>query len=224
MLGVAALLVVGIGKSVSAVTGDDERSEAGPSTSQTTVGHPRARRNRKPAPTPTAEALVAPDGPCDPADLTVTPVVTKAYGGDNVTIGLAITSSESPACTFDVSPSSVVVRIVQGEDRIWSTQDCPDVLPTTEVIARPEVPGFAHVIWNGRRSAPGCPASTNWLLPGTFQVQAAAYGSGATDVKFDLVAPPAPTVQASPTAEPSAKGAEPKQDSSPKPGGRKTNR
>jgi hypothetical protein len=201
VLGVASLLIFGVGKSVSAVTGDDEGPEAGPSTSSTTTGNPRPRKNRRPAQTTTPESLTAPDGPCDPDDLTVTPVVTKAYGGDNVTIGLAITSTESPACTFEVSPTSVVMRIVQGEDRIWSTQDCADVLPTSEVIARPEVPGFAHVIWNGRRSAPGCPAATTWLLPGTFHVQAAAFGSGATDVKFELLAPKAWRQEGQPLVE-----------------------
>jgi hypothetical protein len=223
VLGVASLLILGIGKSVSAVTGDDGGNEAGPSTSPTTTGNPRPRKNRKPS-SPAAQSLAVPDGPCDLSDLTLTPVVTRAVGGDNVTIGLAITSTESPACTFEVSPTSVVMRIVQGEDRIWSTQDCPDVLPTIEVVARPEVPGFASVIWNGRRSAPGCPASTTWLLPGTFHIQAAAYGSGASDVKFELLAPAPVTVEASPTAEPSSKGSEPTQEPSTKPGGRKSNR
>ena len=62
-----------------------------------------------------------------------------------------------PACTFKVSPESLVVKITSGNDRIWSSQDCPRLDQArrrrrAQRRARP----YVDVVWSGRRSDDDC--------------------------------------------------------------------
>ena len=87
-----------------------------------------------------------------------------------------------------------MVKIVSGEDRIWSSQDCPDGDPRDRrsscAAAQPvEVP----VIWSGRRSDEECTALADWALPGFYHVYAAALGSTPTDVQFEVTRRRAPS-------------------------------
>ena len=66
---------------------------------------------------------------CPPAAHAARPVTIPAVGvvpaGSPVTIRLDVTTVETPACTYRLSPRTVAVKLVSGSDRIWSSQDCP---------------------------------------------------------------------------------------------------
>ncbi len=122
-----------------------------------------------------------------------------------MTIGLSFTTTASAPCTFEVTSDTVVARITRGGARVWSTQDCPDVVTDQLITVGPHTPGIASLKWNGRESSSGCPAHAKYLKPGNYLIQAAAYGSGAQQMKFELTAPPGPTATATPTATSTAK-------------------
>lgn len=145
-----------------------------------------------------APALSQPNGPCSPKDLAVAASVPSPIGGSNVAIQLTLTTKSAGACTFTVSPTSIAVRITSGNDRIWTTQQCPAALPATTLVVRADTPAQTQVTWSGRRSDDGCTTKTAWAMPGYYHVAAAAFGSDASDVQFQLLAPTPATVTAKP--------------------------
>lgn len=152
----------------------------------------------------TVQPLSVPTGQCADADVTVTPTVTGVDGGGSIGIPLKLTTSGA-ACTWQVSSRSIVLKVVSGSDRIWSSQDCKASIPTQDVVVRPagEKAAKVRVTWNGRRSQTDCPKGTGWADPGYYHVVAASLGGAPTDVQFALSAPPRPTVTK--TAKPKPK-------------------
>ncbi len=158
----------------------------------------KGSRTKTKTPTP----LAMPTGPCRSEDVVVTPKVREtAYAGSVVHFRLKLTTEETPACTWTVSPESVVVKIVSGPDRIWSSQDCPAAVPQADVVVRKDVPAKVDMGWRGQRSDSACTRQPAWAQPGFYHVQTAAYGAEPTDVQFELRAPVAATKTAKPKPE-----------------------
>jgi hypothetical protein len=151
--------------------------------------------------TPTKTPLAQPTGTCADSDVNVTPSVHgPAYAGQRVMITLNLTTVQSPACTWEVSPRSVAVKITSGPDRVWSTQDCAAWMPTRSVVVRKDHVHKVRLGWNAQRSVGSCSRSTPWAQPGYYHAEAAALGSPhPLDVQFELTSPPRPTITASPT-------------------------
>lgn len=164
---------------------------------------PKTRSGKKSrTATKTATPLAMPTGPCRSEDVVVTPKVREtAYAGRVVHFRLKLTTEDIPACTWTVSPESVVVKIVSGPDRIWSSQDCPAAVPQADVVVRKDVPAKVDMGWRGQRSDSACSRQPAWAQPGFYHVQTAAYGAEPTDVQFELRAPVAPTKTAKPKPE-----------------------
>ena len=147
--------------------------------------------------------LASPSGPCEPDDVKVTPTIRTAAGGQTIPLGLALTSSV-PACTFTVSSKTVVLKIISGKDNIWSSQQCPRSIPTTDVVVRSAVPAEVVVNWDGRRSDEDCSRSAGWADLGYYHAIAATLGGEPTDTQFQLTRPPAVFVTVTPKPKPSA--------------------
>jgi hypothetical protein len=145
--------------------------------------------------------LAAPSGPCDPEKLVVTPEGGRQPNDGHVAIVLSVSTPEE-ACTFQVSPKTVVLKIVSGADNIWSSQQCV-ALPTKDVIARKALPAEVTFDWNGRRSDEDCSRSAGWATPGYYHAIAATLGGEPADVQFALTRPPAVVVTVTPKPKPS---------------------
>src|SRR4051794_27851677 len=159
VLAVAALLVFGIGKLVGGTGSDPAGSDlqastssaqeqgagdgAQPSVSMGPVAPSTVGGSKKNVP------LVAPSGECRDDEVSAEPSVPRAWGAQSIVIRLALRSLQ-PACTFTVSPETLVVKITSGEDRIWSSQDCPKSIPTQDVVVRSAVATNVDVIWSGK--------------------------------------------------------------------------
>lgn len=158
----------------------------------------RARKKRA------RRLLAAPDGPCAASDVVVEPEVGTAEAGRDVRIALMVSSTGRPACTWTMSPDTMTVRITSGSDGIWSSEHCPDVVPTEDLVVREEKATRVVMVWDARRSDEGCTEQRTWEVPGPgyYHVQAAALAGEPSDVQFRLRLPTRPTVTASPTPEP----------------------
>lgn len=217
MLAVALLLVFGIGKLIGGTGSDPTAIKASTSSAKGAATSAQevaigpfapARVGRKQKVT---VPLVAPNGECADDEVSVLPSVPRAWAGGPISIRLEFQGTQ-PACTFKVSPASVVVKVTSGNDRIWSTQDCPQAVPEREVVVRSGVGTVLPVTWNGRRSEAGCASLLAWALPGFYHVYAAALGSTPGDVQFEvtraatrvITRAPKPTASPSATVAPSA--------------------
>ena len=139
----------------------------------------------------------------------ITPSVAAPIGGSDITFMLNLQTRTAQACTWQVSPDTVTMNIVSGADKIWLSNQCPDAIPTQDVVVRLASVTQVPVVWNSRRSDEECSDRTAWALPGFYHVRAAALGGEPTDVQFELVAPAPATVTetAQPDAGQATKGA-----------------
>lgn len=212
VLGLALLLVFGIGRLVG--VGSDEAAtavEAGiatavvpeepePSATLGPVAPPKKLRIKR-----SQVPLLPPSGECRDAEVSVLPSVEKAWVGHKVVIRLLLQGTQ-PACTFEVSPSSLVVKVTSGDDRIWSSQDCNRAVPRREVVVRSSQPVEVPVVWNGRRSDTECTPGNAWALPGFYHAHAAAFGSTPSEVQFEVTRPDALVVTKTPEPRPKSAG------------------
>jgi hypothetical protein len=148
--------------------------------------------------TRTEPVLAEPDGPCADDDVRVVPRVEDAVGGQDVAITLALQTSESAACTWQVSPRTVTLKITSGKDDIWSSRECPRAIPTRDVVVRQAEPTSVEVTWNARRSDEECSQQTQWAMPGFYHVEASALAGEPDDRQFELEAPSAPVITRTP--------------------------
>jgi hypothetical protein len=133
--------------------------------------------------------LADPEGVCADRDVAVTPSVRNPVGGDPVTFTLALRTITTPACTWQVSPSTLTMKITSGDDDIWSSLQCPRAIPTEEVVVRNNVSTKVEVTWSGRRSDEECSKYTDWAMPGWYWVDVAALAGEPSNLHFELTRP-----------------------------------
>lgn len=143
---------------------------------------PRRKKN-KPKRTP----LARPDGPCDPADLSVEADLKRTPADDEIEIPLTV-SGTADACTWTISNETLALKITSGSDMIWSSQQCPRI-EEEDLVVRSAKPATTTFVWNGRRSDEECSRTTDWADVGSYHVIAAPFGGEPTDVQFELVTP-----------------------------------
>jgi hypothetical protein len=176
-------------------------------TAQATRDAAGAERDKNGKPEKEKTPLAVPTGPCADSDIVVEPSVDgTAYAGQDVTVSLNLSTIESPACTWEVSAESVVLKLTSGEDRIWSTQDCPAAIEEQSVVVRKDHVTTVGVTWSGQRSDEECTRTTLWAQPGYYHAVAAALGAEPRDQQFRLQTPPRPTITPTPTATASERG------------------
>lgn len=153
-----------------------------------------------PATVPTTPTLAVPDGECSAADVLVTPSVAPgAVAGRDVVISLSLQTRESEACTWQVGADSLVVKVAQGAEDVWTTRQCKQAIPAQSVVVRKAVPSTIQLTWaEARESTDGCTRRAGWAEPGDFTVAAAALGGEPAEADFVLNAPVAETIQVTP--------------------------
>jgi hypothetical protein len=191
-------------------TGSDGTAPTDATSREPRQRHKKSKKKRKQAEVtpvaPTTPVLAAPTGPCASSDIIAAPVVTEAVAGGQILITLELRTRVAEACTWTVSPETLTMKITSGDDDIWSTQQCPEAVPTSAVVVRRDFGTKVGVQWSGRRSDDTCSALTEWALPGWYHAVAAALAGEPTDLQFELVTPPRPVVTKTVTPSPTRGG------------------
>ena len=187
-----------------------------PTSTASTEARTVTKVGQQPKAQETKTPLAEPTGPCPASDIVATPKVDgTAYAGSPVKFRIELTTRTTPACTWRASPSTLAVKLVSGADRIWSSQDCPAVVPEEDVIVRKDLAAVVTVTWRGQRSDDSCSRTMPWALPGFYHVQAAAFGAEPTDAQFELRLPVPVTITPKPKPEKSGKPEEAPSSSGP---------
>lgn len=162
-------------------------------------------------------APAQPSGPCAVQDISAVPVLDTPEAGSPVRIGVELTGTQ-PACTFDVSPDTLVVKVVDEKgDDFWLSADCQGVVPKQSVVVRSAEPTTVTVKWNARASDRGCDVYSRWAMPGFYDALASVPGSLPGEARFELVPPGVRyvTETPSPTATPTEKPTGPRTSAPP---------
>lgn len=162
-------------------TGDTESTTPGTEGAKAAGTKKGQKKNKKKAP------LIAPSGPCDVADVGMRIKVADVAEGKANPITLLLTAPAGTACTQAITPSTLVLRITSGDDVVWSSDDCPDKLLASEVVARAKPAGSYEFAWNGHRSTGSCAGAGALAKPGGYWVEAALIGADAHKGYFDVL-------------------------------------
>lgn len=215
VLGTAVLLVVGIARLLGGGGGSSGADQAGltaatsggtSATTGPTVG-PTSGSSGSPSSTEstgqghksrhtatTQPPVSMPSGPCRPEDVAVTPTVPKPIAGSDIKLVLDLATVTTPACYWQLSSKTLALKITSGPDLIWTTSQCPEVIPQEDLVLHRDIPTRVKIEWDARRSEPGCPRLTDWARLGGYHLHVAALGGEPQDIYFGLVAPTPPEV------------------------------
>ena len=202
VLGTAVLLVfgiarvLGVGSDASSPPQAREQARQVAAAPTTTLAQPESsptahesgsRRSEKKN---EAAPLAEPEGTCEDEDVAVTPTVDHPVAGRDVRIVLELRTIVSEACTWQVSPETLTLKITSGDDEIWTSRHCPHAIPDDEVTLRRDHTTRAEVIWaEAKRSDEECSKLTEWARPGWYHVAAAALAGEPSDLQFELERP-----------------------------------
>ena len=201
VLGTAVLLVFGIARALGAGSDASSSPEAQARAKQVAAAPTTTVDLPDPAPTATENGrskknaeekvvpLAEPDGPCDDEDVAVTPTVKNPVAGADVTFVLELRTIFSEACTWEVSPETLTLKVTSGDDEIWTSRECPHAVGHQEITLRRDHTTKVDVTWDARRSDEECSRLTKWALPGWYHVAAAALAGEPSDVQFELERP-----------------------------------
>jgi len=147
-----------------------------------------------PTTSPSPTVLPSPTGACPPSDVDVTPAVTQATAGSDVTVVLNLQTFSAPACTWKVSHDTMQVKITTaGGSDVWSTVQCRSALPTSDVVLYQEQPTPVTFTWSSKMADATCSGHTDWAKTGSYRITGVALGGQPEEASFELEAPSAPT-------------------------------
>jgi hypothetical protein len=106
--------------------------------------------------------------------------------GTGTTAALALTTLDGATCTLQITPSSMVLRITAGNAVVWTSDDCPNLLPARQVVVRPDPATTYRWRWDGRKSVQGCISPGAVALPGRYLVEAALVGADIHQGSFSI--------------------------------------
>lgn len=149
----------------------EESSSRSPSPSPSAKATPTAKAVKAVKASPKASApprITA----CSADDLSVDAATDErtAPAGDPVRLVLSVRNTSRSPCTSDLGGGAVELRVISGEDRIWSSDHCsPGSGKDVVRLDTGEQRAF-RVNWNGSRSKKGCAKAQPEALPGTYRV------------------------------------------------------
>ncbi|TWD79821.1 hypothetical protein FB561_0887 [Kribbella amoyensis] len=120
----------------------------------------------KPSSTPPATPK---DVQCTGRDvrIDVLPAVRTVTAGGSLNFAVQL-SAVRDECKAVIDPTLLSVTITSGQDQIWTTTQCEQAIPRATLVVAKGKDSTSTVLWNGRRSGPGC-------LPGQPQAKAGTY-------------------------------------------------
>lgn len=224
LLAVVSALVVGVVQLVAAATGGgapEPTGQAAPVSAEptsevtedpvtdadaSTPSQSRKQKKQKQGTKAAEPVLAEPEGPCVDRDVAATPSVDQAVGGSPITFTVELRTVQSVACTWELSPRSLSVRITSGDDPIWFSSQCPRSIRKQDLVLRNTESTEVEVRWSSKRSDEECSGQTDWALPGWYHVEVAALGGEPSDMQFQLTAPEREVVTETVPVEPKQDG------------------
>ena len=154
---------------------DGSASPGGSSTTST----PRAQESRQPR---------NDSGRCTGSmvRVEVQPAARRVSSGRPLNFQVQLSTSHRDGCAAVVDATRLVVSVMSGKDRIWTSAHCVKAV-SRATLALSAKEATSTVAWNGRRSAAGCPTTSPAARPGTYVVQAAYDGSTSVQQAFLVV-------------------------------------
>lgn len=162
-----------------------------PSVSDASTGPPGTARSSG-SETPAATTTTTPlrdDGRCaaGAVQVSVVPVARTVAVGRPLNLHVSLSTGRAAGCSATVDAEQLVVTVISGKDRIWTSSHCVKAIPKATLALAAGKPSTTTVTWDGHRSVATCPANQAAAKPGTYVVQAAYSGQLSSQQAFRIV-------------------------------------
>lgn len=126
-------------------------------TSSASSSRPGRPHRHRPG-TATTSTSVPPPPACSAHDLAVQAVVGQNtyHVGDSPVVMMQVTNTGSGPCVEDLSDKQIVLKVYNGESRVWGSHDCQVMPGSNERVLSPDQPVRVSITWSGYTSEPGC--------------------------------------------------------------------
>jgi len=176
----AAILVLLVWVVTSALTSGSEEPSPGSSVESSVESSGSTAQS---ADTSASRACAASD-----VVITTTANPTAVAAGALPVFDATVTQDGPSACKLDTDADGTELLITSGEDRIYSSADCPDdeTIASKQLILEPGSSEDLSVTWSRQRSAPECTTVTAEPGPGTYKASLAIQGIQSEVATFTL--------------------------------------
>ncbi|WP_020387973.1 hypothetical protein [Kribbella catacumbae] len=172
----------------SAASGPGQNPSSGPTTAPTpTPGEKTSEPGKQTS--ETAKTTEPPkDVKCTGDDVTidVLPASRTLAAGNSMNLVIQL-SATGDGCKAAVDPTELSLTITSGKDQIWTTEHCEKVIPRATLVLAKGKQSPALILWDGRRSRPGCLPGQLQAKPGTYVVKAVYDGRASAAQAFMIV-------------------------------------
>jgi hypothetical protein len=157
-----------------------------PRTSTTPATHTTSPRNQPS--TSSVSSSSPPPKTCTQASLALAAVTNHpSYTvGDQPVLSIQVTNKGALACVVDLADPQIVLRVYNGESRVWGSHDC-EIQPGTKdrtLMAGTTVK--VSIIWSGLSSQPKCAGTRERVGAGTYTLYASLAGHEGQAAQFIL--------------------------------------
>jgi hypothetical protein len=118
----------------------------------------------------------------------VTAVSTQAtyHVGDQPVLELQVTNPGPQPCVQDLADSQVVLRVYNGESRVWGSHDCQIEPGTNPRVLAVDTPVRVAITWSGLTSEPHCAGTRQRVGAGTYTLYASLSGQTGKATQFTI--------------------------------------
>ncbi len=202
VLGSAIVLVLLIVLTVNVISGGGDTpvaaSESSSSSAATTTSAPPATTT---APSSTQQSSSAASSSATsqapsstaPAQCAASALAIEAVAGQSTykvgaqpVLAVQVTNVGARPCVQDLSDKQIVLKVYNGESRVWGSHDCEIQPGTTERTLPVRQPVRVTITWSGRTSQAGCKGTRQQVGVGTYTLYATLAGKSGKADRFSF--------------------------------------
>ena len=207
LVGTLVAVVALIGLTLHVLASSDTPKAGAAGTTSSTASHSSTPRpsptaaSTKTTPTRTASSSTqtsssphttvsssAPPAKCDVQKLTLAAAAgnTSYKVGDKPVLSIVVTNPSATPCAQDLGDPQIVLRVYNGESRVWGSHDCM-VVPGADVrtlMGNQSV--RVSITWSGLSSQPNCAGTRQQVGAGTYTVYASLGGREGKAAQFSF--------------------------------------
>lgn len=174
-----------------------------PTTHSHTPSHPVSPRSTKPASTASttsgsavspkssgtgSASSSAPPAKCTPSQLALSAGSNESsYDvGQQPVLSIIVKNTSSEACVQDLADPQVILRVYNGESRVWGSHDCKIEPGTNDQTLMPGRAVRVSIVWSGLSSQPNNCANRQRVGAGTYTLYASLSGREGTAAQFTI--------------------------------------
>lgn len=165
-------------------------AKASPRTSTSTSSSPKpTHTTTKTSGTPTAtKTSQAPPKTCPATALSLAAVTSQSkYSvGDLPQLSIQVTNKGSISCVVDLADPQIVMRVYNGESRVWGSHDCKVEAGVDDRTLMAGSSVRVTIVWSGLSSQAKCAGSRERVGAGTYTLYASLAGHEGHAAQFTI--------------------------------------